>query len=294
MGIGMLTRTAGTAGLGVPTVEGLAMHKPAQIYFTGRNKASAERLLQKWKTSFPDVTIAFLPCDLQSLASVSETAADLMSKIPRLDILIANAGIMAVPAARTENGYETQFGTNHVGHALLVQKLLPALLAAPEPRYVSVTSQGYILAPRSGIPYEDVKPSRSATMSDGNMVRGTRYGNSKLANILYAEQLEKHYSKIATIAVHPGVIWENGLVQNLNIFMKWLTFVTTLHNNISAEDGAKNSLWAATCDKSKLKDQVYAIPVAQTKDPGQWVGNKRQDEGQKLWTWTQEELKGWM
>lgn len=287
--------TGGTAGLGAKTIEYLAAHKPAQIYFTGRNERSADRYLNTWRSSFPEVPIEFVSCDLTALSSVSSAASVLLKKSSKLDIFIANAGIMAVPAALTSDGYESQFGTNHVGHALLMQKLLPALLAAPEPRIVSLTSQGYMLAPTSGIPYTEVKP-RPETLKDGwiPLGRWTRYGNGKLANILYTEEIARRYPKLSTIAVHPGVIYDNGLVQSLERIDRFIVWSTSFGRRIGVDDGAKNTVWAATCDKNDIEGWAYAEPVGNRMEPPAWGKEKRQEHGVKLWEWTEKELQQWL
>ena len=229
---------------------------------------------------------------------MAEAASDLLSKLTKLDILITNAGIMAVPGAVTKDGYESQFGTNHVGHALFIRKLLPSLLSAAHPRLVTLSSQGYGICPGSGISYQSIKPE-SGEVSDGWLLgkmvrRGLRYGYSKMANILYPEELEKRYPKISTIAVHPGVITENGLVQDLGMVEKCLTFATTVGRVISVQDGAKNTCWAATCGPGDLDGHVYAEPVGKVMQPSGWPKEKRAEHGKKLWEWTEKELQAWL
>ena len=203
---------------------------------------------------------------------------------------------MAVPLALTKDGYESQFGTNHMGHALFIRKMLPALLAAPEPRLVSLTSQGYGTAAKTGIPYDDLKPDpKNLNDSSWNPIpRWVRYGNGKLANILYAEELAKRYPKLSTIAVHPGIITDNGLVQNTGAIDKFLVWATNIRSRISVDDGAKNTTWAATCDKKSIDGWVYCEPVGELIEPRGWEKHKREEHGPKLWEWTEKELQGWL
>lgn len=205
---------------------------------------------------------------------------------------------MAVPAALTKDGYESQFGVCHMGHALLIRHLLPALDAAPEPRLVALTSQGYGLAPKTGISYEDVKPEDGKITGtgafSGGMLKWIRYGQAKLANILYTEQVSKRYPKISGITVHPGIISENGLVQNLGMVERAIVWVTTLGWTVTAEEGAKNTAWAATCEKEHLEGGVYAEPVGHVKEPLPWDVEKRAVQGEELWEWTEKELQPWL
>lgn len=119
-----------------------------------------------------------------------------------------NAGIMACPEGLTKEGYEIQFGTNHVGHALLTKLLLPTLQrtakGAPEGsvRIVNLSSMGEQMAPKpDGIKFDHLKAPNS-----GGINTWTRYGQSKLANVLFAKALAKRYPEIVSTSVHPGVV----------------------------------------------------------------------------------------
>jgi retinol dehydrogenase-12 len=152
----------------------------------------------------------------------------------RLDLLMLNAGIMAVPEGVTRQGYEVQFGVNHLGHFLLAKLLLPTLLStaqstslagsASDVRIVVLSSIGHLLAPlRSGIDFTSLKTDC------GGWFSLVRYGQSKLANLLFVKELERRYGKtgITSVAVHPGLIdtnldascrkWPYGLGTILNL-----------------------------------------------------------------------------
>lgn len=151
--------TGGTAGLGRETILKLAAHNPARIYFSGRSQSSATALCNGLAAAQPNVPCSFVRADLASLASVKTAAADFLSKESRLDLFFANAGVMALPPGLTEDGYEVQFGTNHVGHAALVKLLLPTMEATAQRgndvRIIWNTSDGYKLA--SGIEFAGLK-----------------------------------------------------------------------------------------------------------------------------------------
>ena len=137
----------GTNGLGKQTILTLVKHSPEHIYFTGRNAKGAQDLIQDVKSVAPSVQLTFIRCDQLSLSSVEEAAKAFLSKTSTLDVLICNAGVMATEAALTKEGYENQFGINHVAHALLVKLLLPTILKTGEQtgdaRILFLTSLGF-------------------------------------------------------------------------------------------------------------------------------------------------------
>ena len=170
----------------------------------------------------PNANITFLHLDLASLESV-KTAADTFSgKSDRLDILINNAGVMALPASTTKEGYEIQFGTNHIGHFLLTKLLLPTLQRTAEGqgdvRIVNLSSEGHRLPPRGGLALKD---AHSDMASYNTWVR---YGQSKLANILFTRELTRRYPAIKTAALHPGGI-DTGLALGFRKEHPWLAAV---------------------------------------------------------------------
>ncbi|KAI8232827.1 hypothetical protein K4K54_011478 [Colletotrichum sp. SAR 10_86] len=120
--------TGGNTGLGKQSIIDLARHDPAQIWLAARDLVKAEAAATEIRSTVPAVPIILLKLDLSSVKSIKEAVATFSSTAKRLDILMLNAGIMAVPPGLTEEGYEIQFGTNHVGHALLTKLLLPLLV----------------------------------------------------------------------------------------------------------------------------------------------------------------------
>src|SRR5262249_20169093 len=124
--------TGGTSGLGKESLLALAKHDPGHLYFTGRNEKSAGIVISEIQSIAPNVPTTFLKCDLADLSSLKPCAQKFLASESRLDILMCNAGIMAVPAGTTKDGYEIQFGTNHLGHAALIKLLLPTLLSTAE------------------------------------------------------------------------------------------------------------------------------------------------------------------
>ncbi|KAK7018676.1 short-chain alcohol dehydrogenase [Paramarasmius palmivorus] len=143
----MQVTTTGTAGIGKASIHLLSKHHPEHIFFSGRNVQSARSLIEEVKAQVPDVQLTFIECDLASLQSVKKAAQEFLSLSSRLDILMCNAGVMALPPGLTKDGYEIQFGTNHLGHALLIRLLLPTLLRTAETgsdtRIINLSSQGH-------------------------------------------------------------------------------------------------------------------------------------------------------
>jgi NAD(P)-dependent dehydrogenase (short-subunit alcohol dehydrogenase family) len=270
----------------------LAKHNPGHLYFSGRNAKSANTLIDEIKTKVPNVNITFLECDLASLTSVQNAAKQFLSQSQRLDILMCNAGIMALPPGLTKDGYEIQFGTNHVGHALLIKLLLPTLLkTADEPgadvRIVCLTSRGYGLHPSGGIHFKDLHTSQE---NIGLFAPWRRYGQSKLANLLYAAELARRYPKITSVSIHPGV-YSTGLVGTLGFWKRTLIYLTNLGNVKDAADGTGNQLWAATGDKSGIVNGAYYVPIGVL---GPLDGDAKSEKlAAELWEWTENEMKGY-
>lgn len=196
---------------------------------------------------------------------------------------------MAVPPALTADGYEIQFGTNHLGHALLIKHLLPMMLRTAkdygDARIVCLTSTGFNVAPKAGIIFKDLR----TTMDMGVGSTWTRYGQSKLANLLYGAQLAERNPDLSVAVVHPGVI-HTDLVNGLGFANKILVRLTNIGKMKSPEEGAQNSLWAATVDKKSLRSGEFYEPVAEPGKHSKLSQNTRL--AQELWDWTQKELEG--
>jgi NAD(P)-dependent dehydrogenase (short-subunit alcohol dehydrogenase family) len=194
---------------------------------------------------------------------------------------------MALPPGLTTDGYELQFGTNHLGHALLIQKFLPLLTATPTPRIVLLTSQGWALHPSGGIVFDNLKSTQEFTFG-GPWIR---YGQSKLANLVYARELAKRVPGLTVLAVHPGVVW-TGLVDGLGFKDKLFIFATTWWKIVPVPAGAFNQVWAATVDSGEVVNGGYYEPVGKLEDGRLDKTARDVGLGKKLWEWTEEALKG--
>lgn len=190
--------TGANSGLGLRSAEALAA-KGARVLMACRNltKAAAARdAVEAEATGAPPVVVSV---DLSSLASIAACAEQLTAELDHLDVLMNNAGIMAVPQAKTVDGFESQIGTNHLGHFALTGQLLPLLLAAPEPRVVTVASNAH----RFGrVDPEDLFFERR------RYARWAAYGQTKLANLLFSAELQRRAvdagTALTAVAAHPG------------------------------------------------------------------------------------------
>jgi NAD(P)-dependent dehydrogenase (short-subunit alcohol dehydrogenase family) len=194
-----------------------------------------------------DVSVREL--DLTSLESVRAAAAGLRATHPRIDLLINNAGVMYTPRQTTSDGFELQFGTNHLGHFALTGLLLDRLLPVPGSRVVTVSSTGHRI--RAAIHFDDLQWERSYG-------RVAAYGQSKLANLMFTYELQRRlaaHGTTAAVAAHPGIS-DTELVRNSPAIVRrpvtWLAPVLTQ----PAAAGALPTLRAAT-DPSVLGGQYY-------------------------------------
>jgi retinol dehydrogenase 12 len=282
--------TGGNIGLGKQAILYLAQHEPTTIWLGARNKDKATAAIADIKKavgpSAPD--IRFLEIDLTSFASIKAAARTFRDSSDRLDILMLNAGIMATGPGLTKDGYEIQFGTNHVGHALLTKLLMPKLLdTAKQPnadvRVVVLSSGAHRAAPSDGVRFDKLK------MPDcGGMSNWTRYGQSKLANILYARQLAKEYPQLKTASIHPGGVNTNLITHSEGLLAGIVRPLVPLLGK-TVEEGAKNQVWAATAKEGVVSGEYYH-PVGVTGQDSALA--KDQNLTKKLWDWTVDELKG--
>ncbi|KAL5350783.1 hypothetical protein ACLOAV_004352 [Pseudogymnoascus australis] len=272
--------TGGNSGLGKETVLRLAKHNPKCIYLGTRSLERGEEALSDIKTEAPDSNIKLLQIDMASFASIESAVAVVTSSLSeskadseRLDILINNAG----------DGYELQFGTNHMGHALLTKLLLPTMLKTAElapdggsVRIVNISSDGHYHATAPGIHFDDL-----------NIVNNwTRYAQSKLANILHAKALAKRYPSIISVAVSPGTVRTTIFEKMNSPVMNTLIWLFGWASMVDIPEGCKNQLWAATAPG--VETGIYYWPVGVTGGGSKFSKDEALED--KLWEWTEAEL----
>lgn len=224
--------TGANSGIGFEAAKVLA-GKGAEVVLACRNLDKGEAAVQALKGACPDASVALFQLDLASLDSVKIFSDAFKEAYSSLDVLINNAGVMAPPFAKTKDGFEMQFGTNHLGHFALTGQLLPLLEASDQGRVVVVSS----LAHRVGkIDFDNLN-------SEKRYMRWPAYGQSKLANLMFAKELQRRLdkagSKVLAAAVHPGYSATN---------LQRYTPGGVIMNKIAQSqlDGALPTLYAAT------------------------------------------------
>jgi len=192
------------------------------------------------------------------------------------------------PASVTAEGYEVQFGINHVGHALFTQLLMPLLLktaatAAPNSvRVVNVSSSLHASATGKGLALADAKTDMASYHS------ATRYGHSKLANVLFSRKLAELYPSVTTVALHPGFVNTEINSGKAGGAKWWSMLIKAIvpYVGLSVENGAKTQLWCGVA--KEVESGKYYEPIGVVKPGSKWArDDKSKDE---LWEWTEKEL----
>ncbi len=252
--------TGANSGLGLETARALAA-RGATVVLGCRTPGKAERarreLLAAPATTGP---VDVLPLDLADLQSVAAAAATLAERYGRLDLLINNAGVMGVPRRLTRDGFELQFGTNHLGHFALTLALLPLLRHRPDARVVTVSSGAQYFG---RIEFDDL-------MGERRYDRWKAYGQSKLANVMFALELQQRMtaegSDLRSLAAHPGLARTNLQPASVAASGAWSeSLAYRLMDPLfqSAAMGALPQLYAATAADARPGGQY---------GPSQWGG----------------------
>jgi NAD(P)-dependent dehydrogenase (short-subunit alcohol dehydrogenase family) len=240
--------TGANSGLGLVIARELARHGAA-VVLACRSREKGEAALGDVRAAAPGADVALAELDLARLDSVRAFAA---AQDGPLDLLVNNAGVMAPPHRTTADGFELQLGTNHLGHFALTGLLLDRLLAAPAPRVVTMSS----LMHRYGrIRFDDLQSERRYR-------RWRAYGQSKLANLLFALELDRRAraagAPLVSVAAHPG--WAATHLQTASPPLVDRAVLRVMNRVVaqSADDGAFPALFAAT--KPDLPGASYAGP----------------------------------
>jgi NAD(P)-dependent dehydrogenase (short-subunit alcohol dehydrogenase family) len=190
--------TGATTGLGQETARTLAA-AGAHVVVCGRTEEKCDAAMATIRESVPGASLESQTFDLGDLATVRTGADALLARHDRTDLLINNAGVMFTPEGQTVDGFETQFGTNHLGHFVLTNRLLPAVKAAAPSRIVNLSSAGHFT---SDVIWDD--PNFATTEYD----KFNAYGQSKTSNILFSVELDRRHGSdgVRANAVHPGMI----------------------------------------------------------------------------------------
>ncbi|KAK9449926.1 uncharacterized protein V1518DRAFT_415076 [Limtongia smithiae] len=310
--------TGGTSGIGKVAVREFARHG-ARVYVTVRNAAKGTALLEeiaalqastqaKADVKAEDVAakavvtydVRLLECDFMDLKSLVKVAKEFGKMEPKLDILLNNAGTLYAPYTESDDGFESTLQVNYIGLFLLTRLLLPMLEKAEHPRVINVSS----LAHKFATKFMFADPNMKDGMEVTNM--GNRYAQSKLAVVLFTKEFAKRYPQILTVVVHPGVIADTGLYDNLGKstvlggLVRWFGIPTMKILDkvigISTETGALTSIYCAV-DKSltpETDNGSYFIPVAKKASCSATGSDRKLAE--ELWSWTDKILveKGYL
>jgi NAD(P)-dependent dehydrogenase (short-subunit alcohol dehydrogenase family) len=279
--------TGANSGLGAITARELA-RAGASVVLACRNTEKGDAAAAEIRAAAPDSQVRLAALDLGDLASVREFAG--REGGDGLDLLVNNAGVMAPPRRETADGFELQLGTNHLGHFALTAQLMPALLAAPAPRVVTISSSAH----RTGrIDFDDLQ-------SEHGYKRWRAYGQSKLANLLFCFELDRRARAaglaLKSVAAHPGYSATNlqtsGPESKLDRATMWVTNRVIAQ---SAEQGALPSLYAATVPDLESGSYVGPDGFMEGRGHPKLVGSteRARDEAtaRRLWE-VSEELTG--
>lgn len=242
--------TGASSGLGRESARALAS-AGAHVILAARNADGLART-QEWILAHcPKAETSIVVLDLTSRASIRSAAAAIAEAAPTIDVLMNNAGVMFTPYGRTADGFEMQFGTNHLGHFELTRLLLRQLEAAEGSRIINLSSEGHRL---SDIDLQDPNWERR------DYDKFSAYGAAKTANVLHAVELNRRYSNIGirAYAVHPGMVATN-LMRHMSRddVAAVTTGATTNIDVLTPEQGAATQVWAAVDKELVQSGGVY-------------------------------------
>ena len=282
--------TGANSGIGFDAAREFAC-KGAHTILACRSMAKAETALSQLKAEIPEASAEIMQLDLASLDSVRAFAAAFNEKFDRLNILVNNAGIMMVAYATTEDGFESQFGTNHLGHFALTGLLLEPLKRSGQARVVNISSMGHHMGDMN---FDNLM------YAEGNGYSPTRaYGRSKLANLLFTNELQRRFETAGidaiAVAAHPGTSRTN-LTAHLEDGLAFRLFGPLMENAVqSAEMGALPTLRAAVDPHAGggdyfgpdgfMQQRGYPVPV------GMSSAAQNESDARQLWA-VSEQLTG--
>lgn len=241
--------TGANGGLGLETAKALAGNG-AHVVMAVRNQEKAANAVEEILADTPEASVELVELDLASQASVKDAAAKILTRHDRIDILVNNAGLMAMPERQTSDGYEMQLGVNHLGHWTFTALLMPAIIAAPAARVVTVTSTAHHMG-------RAVDPDNPHL--HGKYSAWGAYGQSKLANYHFALGLQKEFEdagvRAQSLVAHPGLSHSNLQVNTveqggggwMGPFFAWMAKYT----GMETQKGSLPQIRAATDPEAK-------------------------------------------
>lgn len=284
--------TGGNSGIGYEAGFALA-GRNAQVILAVRDVKKGEEAAQKIRQVHPQAQVTVMPLDLSDLKSAHSFTQTFLATHEHLNILINNAGVMALPARKTVDGFEMQFGTNHLGHFALTGLLLPALKATPNARVVTVSSN---LHNSGDIHFDDLQWEKSYD-------RWGAYSQSKLANLLFAYEFQRRLVAagvdVKSVGCHPGYAATNlqaaGPRMDGSVVSLWMMNLANMFVAQSQTMGALPTLFAAVAPQANGGDYIGPTGRGGMRGYPEKVrsNDKSYDEGmaKRLWS-VSEELTG--
>jgi NAD(P)-dependent dehydrogenase (short-subunit alcohol dehydrogenase family) len=260
--------TGATDGIGLATAKELA-RQGHELVLHGRNEEKVLRACSAIRAVVPDAALQTVHADLGDLAAVARMAHELSARLPRLDVLINNAGVYMTERMVSRDGFEMTLAVNHLSHFLLANLLLPVLKKSEAPRVITVSSM--------------VHASGRIIFDDMNCELGFNgyhaYANSKLANALFANELARREPWLTSNSLHPGVIGTKLLHAGFSM------------PGDTVEEGARTSVYLATSPEvagvtGKYFDNcITDAPAAQALD---------RELAQRLWAWSEKAVRDFL
>ena len=261
--------TGANSGIGFETAKALA-EQGAQVVMACRDAVRAESALQALQQALPQAQVQLMSLDLASFDSIRAFAESFKSQFKQLDVLVNNAGLFPMTEQKTTEGFEMQFGVNHLGHFLLTHLLLPELKASGNARVVNVASMMHQLGKIDFESFKGEKVYRPLTA----------YGQSKLANVLFTRELAKRYADdgVSSFSLHPGGVGTN--IAGRGVLRK--TLYRIFGGHMTPKRGAQTSIYLATEPGIEIHSGAYFGQSSNKKE-----SSKRGQDmamAQRLWT----------
>ncbi|PPK85156.1 retinol dehydrogenase-14 [Neolewinella xylanilytica] len=277
--------TGANDGIGRATAERLA-EKGYHLVLACRDETKAQRTADELVRQTGNELIDTIPLDLADLSSVRAASELFLAEHPRLDVLINNAGVYSDKLTLTQDGYELQFGVNHLGHFLLTLNLLPAMQCSNLcTRVINVSSA---LHAKAGIDFGNLRGERGAQAYDG----GKAYAQSKLANVLFTKELDRrHGTELTTNCLHPGVVGtslanKHGKLLTKTIWSLYKPFART------PKRGADTSVYLASSPEVREVSGRYFNPSQCLVKPSPTACNEQL--AGRLWDYSEEAVRDYL
>lgn len=245
--------TGANAGIGKETTRQLA-RDGARIFMGCRRPEAGEEAAAEIRREVQQADLEVIELDLASQQSVREAARRMSYEAPQLDTLINNAGLFTSAWQTTEEGFELQFGVNHLGHFLLTHELLPQLQKSDHPKIINVSSAAYLQGKMDFDSLQDKPASYNGLLA---------YARSKLANVLFTRELARRYPELNSYALHPGAVGTGFAEKDSRWIVRTIWKIARLFFLISPEKGAQTSVYLA---------RTYPVPATN----GSFIDDKQE------------------